>query len=204
MTYPHVLQSFSPPGAPQLSAWELAQFQKPYIHEAAHAVVARLTGYPVKWVSVDQSFIDADPEAIERGCAGIGPTCMTLSSEKLKPVLDRGFFLTKDERQSILGYVMHVLAGPIAECRFDDKSFDEEVGNRDFEQVQMVLALCSPDKRQRKDLYKIAYRQLDRLLDERWSSIISVANALVKRQTLYGHEIDELVASDAPSMREAV
>ena len=86
------------PNPPSRSNWEKLEYIKPFYHEAAHAVVALVTGFRVEWVSMDQVFIDADPIAIENDSTGRGPVCMTISSDRLAPILHRGSIRTWAER----------------------------------------------------------------------------------------------------------
>lgn len=44
--------------------WLELEIRKSALHEAAHTVIARLTGLEVAWVSLDPDFIRNDPLAI--------------------------------------------------------------------------------------------------------------------------------------------
>jgi hypothetical protein len=171
------------------------------IHEAGHAVLARILDFPVVWVSLDQAFIDNDPFAIRSEATGFGPVCMTVSSERLAPVLRRGWITTKAERETVIGYMIHVMAGPMAEQGVDSASFNRVPSERDFQQAAAILAACVPNKATRKQLYKQAVKELDRLLDVHWTTIMRVAAVLDERRTLMADELDALIWAD--EMREA-
>ncbi|MDF1598244.1 hypothetical protein PZ895_00440 [Mesorhizobium sp. YIM 152430] len=195
---PAALAASNAPGAfYESSEWLRKEIMKPQFHEAGHAVVARLTGFRVEWVSVDSAFIDSNPVAIENHCTGFGPVCMTISSERLNPIINRAGnacrIRTKQDKETVIGYAMHVLAGPMAEQGIDPAGFDHTVCERDFEQVAIVLQLAEPNKAARKKLMAVARRKLDRMLDEHWATIRRVAYALHERRTLFGDEIDNIM-----------
>ena len=167
--------------------------KKPFFHESGHAVIARLLGFPVAWVSVDQSFIDADPLAIENQSSGFGPVCMTISSDRLNPILNRRTALTKIDKETLIGYAIHVMAGPITECTMDPASYDAGWGRRDFQQAGAVLRRAEPNFAACKKLFNIAKRRSIKLVDEHWDKIARVAYELYLRKTLSGHEVDEII-----------
>src|SRR6056297_1548880 len=81
-----------------------AEEKKACIHEAGHAVVARLHGFRVEWVSVDHDFIKSDPSAIEVEIDYSSAVCLTRSSERVTPILAKRKVLTKGEKEIIIGY----------------------------------------------------------------------------------------------------
>ncbi|RCW87593.1 hypothetical protein [Phyllobacterium bourgognense] len=182
------------------SNWIRREILKPQYHEAGHAVVARLTGFRVEWVSIDPAFIDNNAIAIENMCTGFGPVCMTISSDRLNPIvnpiggLPRRGIRTKEDRETIIGYVIHVLAGPYVEREIDSASFDRTVCERDFGQVAMILSLAEPNRSARKKLLNVAHRRLNKMLDDHWASIQNVARALHIHRTLFGHQIDAIMS----------
>ena len=156
--------------------WTQIEEMKTYYHEAGHAVITRLTGFPVAWVSVDPKFIETDPLAIESQCNHSSAVCLTISSARLNPILNRRSALNKAAKDTIVGYCMHVLAGPYAEEGFDPGSFYPKASVNDYGQVAQVLAMTTrSDKAMQKKLYATARRNLDRMLDQNWYLVKRVA-----------------------------
>lgn len=177
-----------------VSRWEEVEFAKPYFHEAGHAVMAILTGFRVEWVSMDLEFINADPIAIANQVTGKGPVCMTISSDRLTPILKQRCIRTGADRDTIVGYLMHVLAGPDAEMGLDPKSFDASPSKGDYDQINAVLSRIEPRKAGRKAIVKAASRQLELALDEHWHTIALVAARLHERRTLTGVEVRAIMS----------
>lgn len=175
--------------------WFEMQEKKTLVHEAAHAVIARVLGFEVAWVSIDTDFIRKDPIAIENKCAFGDPLCMTISTPILKPILNKRSALNKAEKESVSGYIMHVLAGPFAERRLDPASFDPEASYNDYRQATAVLHHLGPRIAEPKKLFNAAQRDLTRALDAHASSIERVANALSLRKTLTGSDLDKIISS---------
>jgi hypothetical protein len=175
--------------------WCEVQDAKTRIHEAAHAVIARVLGFEVAWVSVDTDFIRKDPIAIENMCSIGYPLCMTISSPILNPILNKRSALNKAEKESVSAYIMHVLAGPFAERRFDPDSFDAEASYNDYRQATAVLNHLGPRIAEPKKLLSTAQRNLNRALDAHASSIARVASALSLRKTLTGDDVDKIIGS---------
>lgn len=180
-----------------ISRWEQVEAWKPFIHEAGHAVVARVLGFPVAWVSMDQSFINADPLSRKNECTDSGPTCMTISSARLEPIVRRRGIRTLAEKEVVLGYCMHVLAGPDSEWFADPSSFDPLPSTRDLHQVAQMLMTVEPHAPTRKKLFRMARRRLVASRRENWKGIVAVAEALRQRSTLSGPEIDAVLANSA-------
>lgn len=177
-------------------SWAQVEEMKNYVHEAGHAVVARLTGFSVAWVSVDPGFIGAAPLAIENECTDSTAVCLTISSGRLNPIFNRSSALNKAAKETIVGYCMHVLAGPYAEQRFDPASFYPGASVNDYGQVAQVLALTTrSDKTMRKKLYTTARRNLVRMLDQNWYLVRRVAYELYKRRTISGDELNEIICA---------
>ena len=175
------------------SDWCEIEHKKTYVHEAGHAVVARLTGCEVAWVSVDYKFMKSDPIAIAQKRSPNFPTCMTFASKRLNPILNKRKALNKQEKEIVIGYCMQVLAGPFAEYHLDPESFNNLHSVNDFQQVYSVLQALEPNKKRNKELFLAAKRRLVKLLNEHWSSIVRVADALHQRSTLTGADIDHIM-----------
>lgn len=62
------------------SGWSEIEHKKTYFHESGHAVVARLTGFEVAWVSVDHKFMQRDPLALANKCSPIVENCHETST----------------------------------------------------------------------------------------------------------------------------
>lgn len=177
------------------SAWEQIETMKPYIHEAGHAVVARLTDFHVAWVSVDHAYIKTDPLAIKNECNYSSAVCLTVSSPRLEPILNCRSALNKDAKETIIGYCMHVLAGPYAEQRFDPESFNPSPSTNDYGQAGQFLAMATPSNMlMRKKLYTTARRRLEKMLNQNWHLITRVAEELCQRRTITGVELDEIIS----------
>lgn len=175
-------------------SWSEIELVKSCWHEAGHAVIARLTGFSVAWVSIDQKFIDADQVAIENCCTGMGPVCMTISSERMNPIINRRSALNKSEKETVIGYCMHVLAGPRAEYQYCPDEFDASVCSRDYQQVGQILAILEPKKVLRKKLLNCAQRRLRKMESQYWDTICDVAYALYTKKTLVASELDHIIA----------
>lgn len=177
-----------------VQTWEQIEAMKPNIHEAGHAVVARLTGFHVAWVSVDNAYIKADPLAIKYECDYSSAVCLTISSPRLDPIFKRRSTLNKDEKETIIGYCMHVLAGPYAEQRFDPNSFNPSPSTNDYGQAGHFLTMATPSNMlMRKKLHITARRRLEKMLDQNWHLITRVAYALYQHRTITGIELDEII-----------
>jgi hypothetical protein len=127
---------------------------------------------------------------------------MTISSPVLNPILNKRSALNKAEKESVSGYIMHVLAGPFAERRLDPDSFDAEASYNDFSQVTAVVNHLGPRIAEPKKLLNTAKRNLNRALDAHASSIARVASALSLRKTLTGDDVDKIIGS-IPSQQAA-
>lgn len=178
-----------------ISTWEKIETMKPSLHEAGHAVVARLTGFHVAWVSVDDDFIKADPLAIKYECNYSSAVCLTISSDRLEPIFKRRAALNKDAKETIIGYCMHVLAGPYAEQRFAPETFNPSPSTNDYGQAGQILAMATPSNMlMRKKLHVTARRRLEKMLDQNWHLIFRVADALRQCGTITGVELDEIIS----------
>lgn len=186
------------PAATSVASWCDFELLKTFYHEAAHAVIARLTDFEVAWVSVDMKFIQSNPIAIQNRCNSGAPLCMTISSLRLNPILNKRRALTKPEKETVIGYCMHVLAGPAAELRLHPESFMPQPSANDFGQVMTVLTYVEPNKTLRKKLLDTAKRKLNRALDDHWSAVHDVAEALRQRSTLTGEEVDQIIMQFEP------
>lgn len=192
MTVPSMLAQMTAIDEPD---WQKIETQKRYIHEAGHAVVARLKGFHVEWVSTDQYFIAGDPLAKEHEANFGDAVCMTLSSPRIQPILDRKAILNKESKGTIIGYCMHVMAGPFAEMFLDPESFNDKYSQRDLLQVMQLLSLAEPNGNKRKKLFEDAKRALKKMLRKEWPTIERLAFELEKRGALMAPEIDAIIAS---------
>ena len=194
MSLPYFMRSAASTSENGTSSWIETEEMKNYVHEAGHAVSARLTGFPVAWVSVDPAFIRTDPLAIENECNHGSAVCLTVSSDRLNPILNRRSALNKQDKETVVGYCIHVLAGPFSECRFDPDSFDPLPSMNDYGQVAQVLASVSrSDKVLNKSLFTAARRQLKKMLCENWCLVIRVAAAIKNNGTLSTDKLDSLI-----------
>jgi|GEM_PF-5281236 len=176
-----------------VSTWLETEQMKNYWHEAGHAVIARLTGFRVAWVSVDRKFIEKNPLAMESRCNHGEAVCMTQSSARIQPILAKRKVLNKEEKETIMGYCMHVWAGPNVEERYSPDTFDRSFSENDLAQVAQVLAAAEPNMTKRKKLFHTASRRLDKMLDQEWDKVAQVAYALYRRRTISGAELDAII-----------
>ena len=183
------------------SSFFKSEERKTNVHEAAHAVVARLLGFRVEWVSIDPDFIKNDPSSIELQTNESSAVCLTRSMDRIGPILAKRKVLTKDEKETVMGYCMHVLAGPYAEAKFDPSTFSPYPSENDYNQAGQMLALTVPNMAARKMLYTLIRRRLDKLLDQEWHKIAEVANALYLKKTLSGDQVDAIIGAE--EQREA-
>ena len=130
--------------------WFNVESFKPCWHEAGHAVIARVEDFPVAWVSIDQAFIKTNPLAIENECSSSPAVCMTLSSDRMIPIIKKRTALNIAAKETVIGYCMHVLAGPFVEESLDYKYFDPRLSGGDYEQVQRMLNTVEPRKAAKK------------------------------------------------------
>ena len=184
----------SPEMHTELNWFELENL-KPSFHEAGHAVIARLTGYEVAWVSIDSDFIMNDPLALQNRSAHGHPLCMTIASVRMNPILNKKSALNKSDKETVVGYCMHVLAGPFAECQMHPPSFNPAASANDYSQVTTLLHHVEPNIPARKKLLNTARRNLNRAINEYWSEISNVAELLRERGTLSGDDIDTIIQS---------
>lgn len=173
--------------------WLELEIFKSALHEAAHAVIARLTGFEVAWVSLDADFIRNDPLAIQNRSAHGNPLCVTISSVRINPIINKKSALNKDEKETVIGYCMHVLAGPFVEKMIDPVGFNPEQSANDFQQVSVALTLAEPNLAARKKILTLAKRNLKRAVHELWPAICGVANELQRRSHLTGDDVDEFM-----------
>ena len=174
--------------------WYENEQRKKYWHEAGHAVIARLNGFHVSWVSTDLEFIKNDPLAIEHECNQSEAVCMTISTPRIRPVLANRKPLNKAEKETVIGYCMHVLAGPRVEQWFDPESFNPFASQNDAAQVSNMLALVEPNAAKNKSMLQIARRRMDKMIAEEWDKIGQVAYALYQKGTVHAAELDHLIA----------
>ena len=179
--------------------WLELQPLKPVFHEAGHAVIARVNGFQVAWVSTDPAFIKTNPLAIENKCNFGDALCMTLSSPCIQPIIDKRGSLTKEDKAAVMGYCMHVLAGPETEHLLDPDGFDLRYAERDYAQVLNVLKLTVRDKKKATLLLKNAQRQMRKQIKKHWYHIADVACRLQDNTTLFGNDIDAIIRK--PSAR---
>ena len=167
---------------------------KARFHEAGHAVISRLTGFPVSWVSVDENFICKNSEAIRHECNHAPAVCMTISSNLVDPILNTRKTLNVYQKNLIIGYCMHTLAGPQVEIWIDPRSFDYRYCMNDFMQVEGVLTLAARgNKVLMKDIKRKAFKQTTLMLTEKWHLILAVADALAAQGTILAAELDEIL-----------
>ena len=169
------------------------------VHEAGHVVAARAFGFPVAWVSVDPAFLTSDPLAIENECAGGDPVAMVLASDLISPILKRRFTTSAEEREIVRGYCLEVLAGPLAEARFNPL-FDPSVGERDIAQAGYIVEQLEKDKFKRKRRRVSLAKEASSFVDDNATAILSFAGELFERKTIKGEDIDRLIREPAETI----
>jgi hypothetical protein len=176
---------------------------KTAIHEAGHTLVARLNAVPVPWVSNDPDFIRSDPVAIATKNEWASALCMTINSQRLGPILANGRMVRKDEKRAVIAYGVQVLAGPVAEHRFDPDNYDHDSAAGDQAQVAMILASVLRTKSERKKLFVEMRREVSKVVPANWPAILRLAVALIRSGTLHTDEIDRLIAQPTEVACEA-
>lgn len=186
---------FNPHDKSQTIDWCTIEALKPCFHEAGHAVVSRLTGFPVAWVSIDESFIrNGEPV----GHNGDGQVCMTIASDRINPILNSRSAPNKEQKETLIGYCLEVLAGPFVEQRIDPEGFNPWLSANDYAQMNFVLDKAVANREIRKKLKKTAIRRLERMLDDNWPTIVYVADALNRQKTLFEADLDAIIFADEP------
>lgn len=173
--------------------WSVVEELKHYWHEAGHAVVARLEKFSVDWVSTDTGFLCAESTELGR-FKDSQAVCMTISSNVISPILAKRQAPNKRERELLLSYATHVLAGPYVEELLDQKFFDKECSLNDYRQASFVLSKSGLSKGEVVKLWRSACRNLRKITNENFHAISLVAFSLYPEKTIYCCELDALIA----------
>lgn len=180
--------------------WATVEELKHYWHEAGHAVIARLGNFSVDWVSTDEGFLSADSTELGR-FKGSQAACMTISSHLISPILNKRQTPNKRERELLVAYATHVLAGPYIEYIIDRKFFDKECSANDYRQVSFVLSKSGLSKVAIANMWRTVFRNLRPMIMENFHSIARVAFTLYPNQTIYSNELDALIAQASLDMQ---
>lgn len=163
------------------------------IHEAGHVFAARHFGFRVAWVSIDPEFIRRDPLAIKNECSeGVLAVAMTIASERMAPIANRGFVLERGERKILIEYCIETISGPFAE-KLVNPDWNKTAAN-DFGQARQHLANFGRDTKARFDRQWNEIKvTAERFVEANESAITQFAHFLMTERTIKEPEIDGFI-----------
>jgi len=166
----------------------------PAIHEAGHVFAARAYGFEVAWVSLDSEFIKTNSLAIENGCASGLPVAMVIASPRVEPIFRRGVVISRKEWNTVKGYVMQCMAGPIAEASFN-KHFQVDVAARDKLQANTLLwAVTRPSRFKFRSGVKKLLKSAHNFVELNREAIFYLAVMVHNCRTILNQDIDTAIA----------
>lgn len=162
----------------------------PAIHEAGHVLAARAHGFEVAWVSLDLEFMASDPLAIENKCIPGCPVAMVIASPRIGPIMRRGCVISREEWDTVEGYVLQCMAGPLAEASFN-KHFQIEVAANDKLQANTLLwAVTRPSKQRLRTKIKQMLKVAHSFVEQNREVIFYLGMMIHNRQTILQEGID--------------
>ncbi|TIN79768.1 hypothetical protein [Mesorhizobium sp.] len=168
---------------------------KACIHEAAHAVSGRKLGFPVKWLSIDPDFIKNDSIAIATQNDWSSAVCMTIASPRLGPILNRRRMISMEDKDTVLGYGVVTMAGPIAEKHYDPGTYDIGTASGDVVKLAGLLSCVGTRVFERKKLWRNIIKATTSFVNGNWPAIQMVASSLTKHRTIMEDELDAIIAA---------
>jgi hypothetical protein len=105
---------------------------------------------------------------------------------------------TPEVEAAYLKEIMIALAGEAAQRRYEPSSLDGDLESSlggDRAKVQHLLACIKGSDDAKKAMLAECKRQVDALIEERWSEVRALANELIRRQRLTGAEVAALLSS---------
>lgn len=164
------------------------------LHEAGHVVAARAHGFPVAWVSIDQEFISAQGGDRKGNVQVLGPVSMAICSPVINPIMRRKKMSEPDDKKNVRGYCVQVLAGPMAEQRYNP-SFDMAVARLDRGQVETLITRIIGRRSERVAFFNSVVQAAMAFVEANHGTIFNFAMALHNRRTILENDIDPLIAS---------
>jgi hypothetical protein len=175
------------------------------IHEAGHAVVARVLGLVCGDATIIPDYGDAtiipDYEEGSAGCAIVHDPWATVAKwdREIERYWQRGVLppRSRDARSAFRGFIITKMAGAEAEMEFLGGCAGGD--DHDRREIEAVAQFTREAGLQDDDLWRRyeprMRRQARRLIRNHRAKIERVARALQRRRTLTGQEIDRLMAS---------
>jgi len=155
-----------------------AQLRGTAYHEAGHAVATWTLGVKLGTVTIDR-----DGDALGSATHGRILTRRDIDAFQFGS-LDRFTGEANALRQSIIA-----LAGIVAQRRYAPRSVRRWHGRGDRETFNLIAdRVVGDDELERKHWYARALRRTERIINDRWPAVESLAHALLKKHTLLGSE----------------
>jgi hypothetical protein len=178
--------AFSPVAGPSATSW----------HEASHCVIARYFALPVKTATII-------PDPNFKGLVRAPETPETITPEELlkaaRSLCDQAKALRPSAGESLEAaapWVTHATA------RCVELLAPDEPGETDMALARLYTGtICAP--RAVPAYLEFCRVEADAILQQHWSAVTAVAEALQARRTLTGEEIDEIIATAESAVLQA-
>jgi hypothetical protein len=174
------------------------------VHEAGHVFAARNFNFRVAWVSIDPEFIWRDPLAIKNinRSDDVLAVAMTIASERMAPIANRGFVRERGERRILIEYCIETISGPFAE-KLVNPDWSKTAAN-DIDQAQHYLAEFGRDTKARFDRqWNEIKTEAECFVEANESAIVQFAHFLMIERTIKEGEIDLFIEKARASARDA-
>ena len=150
-------------------------------HEAGHAVAARWLGIKVRRVSI----------VGEAGSKGRVHHAPTISSKVARAYEFRTSLTSFEGEAAALRTAVIALAGPVAQRKHSPRSVRRWHVHADYKAVSLVAErIGCDDEQEMKHWYQRALRRTERLLDDKWLAVESLAKELTKKRKLSRDEAE--------------
>ena len=146
-------------------------------HEAGHAVVAFELEIPVESVT-----IAPDEESVGS----------MIYQRRLQKLDDYGSISAR-RRATLEAHVRVLIAGWIAEKRFNPKGFRRSGAQEDQRTLITIVFLLSNSEKEARLYHRLLEVQTVQIVNRRWFAIKALAAALLKKETLSGEEAGKLI-----------
>jgi hypothetical protein len=118
---------------------------------------------------------------------------MVIVSPRIRPIHERGSFISRAEWDAIDGYVLECMAGPMAEASFNPH-FQIEVAERDKLQANALLwRVTQPSKFKFRSKVKQVLRKAHGFVEQNREAIFYLGVMIHNRRTILGSEIDSAI-----------